>query len=77
MEDTNIIKTRTVKDAVFLRILEDKKLRDVLSSLTGTRDHNVCTFARRKSQNRIKNIDIIEAIKNHTGWGDAEIFENH
>ena len=71
----NIVKTRIVKDVVFRKIFEDKKLRDILIITTGMRDSGVCAFARRKSQKRITNIDIITAIKKYTGWSDDEIFQ--
>lgn len=76
MIKANIVKTRIVKDAVFLKILKDKKLRDILMATTGLRDAGVCSFARRKSQTKVTNIDIINAIKNYTKWTDDEIFEN-
>jgi len=61
MIKAKIMKTRIVKDAVFSKILNDKKLRDIL---------------RRKSQTKVTNIDIITAIKNYTKWTDDDIFES-
>ncbi|RNA61458.1 hypothetical protein D1631_05675 [Chryseobacterium nematophagum] len=75
MQKTNIVKTRIVKEEVFRKILEDKKLRDILIIVTGIRDSGVCSFARRRSQNRIKNEDILNAIRKYTGWNDNQIFE--
>lgn len=75
MEKTNIVKSRIVKDEVFAKVLSDVKLRDLLIQVTGIRDSGVCSFARRKSQNRIKNEDILNAIRDYTGWSDDEIFE--
>lgn len=77
MNETKIEKTQVVKDTVFLKILQDKDLRDILMEITKIRDSGVCAFARRKSQKRVKNVDILNAIKAHTGWGDNEIFEDY
>lgn len=76
MIKAKIMKTRIVKDAVFSKILNDKKLRDILIVTTGLRDSGVCSFARRKSQTKVTNIDIITAIKNYTKWTDDDIFES-
>ncbi|MEG2079604.1 hypothetical protein [Chryseobacterium sp.] len=77
MLETNILKTRIVKDNVFSTILKDRNLRDKLILVTGIRDSGVCAFARRKSQKRVKNEDILNVIRKHTGWNDEEIFESH
>lgn len=77
MKKTKIEKTQIVKDMVFRKILEDRDLRDILMKIAKIRDSGVCAFARRKSQRRVKNVDILNAIKAHTGWGDNEIFEDY
>lgn len=77
MEKANITKSLKVKDTVFRKIIEDKNLRDILINITKIRDSSVCAFARRKSQSRVKNIDVLNAIKAHTGWSDNEIFEDN
>ena len=77
MKKTKIEKTLKVRDTVFRKILEDKALRDILMEIENIRDSGVCAFARRKSESRVKNIDVLNAIKAHTGWDDNEIFENY
>lgn len=72
MIEAKIVKTHIVKDAVFSKILNDKKLRDILIFTTGLRDSS---FARRKSQTKVTNIDTITAIKDYTKWTDDDIFE--
>lgn len=75
MQLTNITKRRVVRDKVFCKILQDKKLRDILILVTGLRDHSVCAFARRRSQKSVKEVDVYKAILEYTGWTDEDFFE--
>lgn len=67
-------KKKIVRDEVFELILKDHDLRDAIMQSTGLRDSGVYSFARRKSQSRVLDINIMRAIKKHTGWTDKEIF---
>ena len=75
MQNTNIRKSRVVKDSVFTKILEDQKLRDILMEVTGLREPGVRSIGYRKSQKGIKDEDRLNAIREYTGWTDDEIFE--
>ncbi len=73
-QNAKVRKKKIVRDEVFRKILDDHELRDRIMEATGLRDDGVRAFAYRKSQKRIMDINIMNAIKKHTKWTDKEIF---
>ncbi|AZA73535.1 hypothetical protein [Chryseobacterium indoltheticum] len=75
MQSTKIKKRLKVKDTVYRKILDDFGLRDKLIEITGLRESGVLAFAYRKSERAVRDFEVMQAIKEHTGWTDKEIFE--
>ncbi|GAB0155907.1 hypothetical protein CHRYSEOSP005_11690 [Chryseobacterium sp. Alg-005] len=73
-EQANITIPRKIKPTVYRKIQEDYDLRLKIAADTGKRESAIYLNAYRGSE-KIENIFIIQSFQRHTGWTNAEIYE--
>lgn len=73
-EQANITIPRKLKNTVYRKIREDLELREKIEKDTGKKREALYQNAYRDSE-KIESIFIIQSFQRHTGWSNAEIYE--